>query len=56
MSAFRDMPMRRKLLVIALAVVAFALTLTGTVLTIYETLAFRRSVRADAGTLFCPRV
>ncbi|MEI6147708.1 MAG: ATP-binding protein [bacterium] len=51
MSAFRDMPMRRKLLVIALAVVAFALTLTGTVLTIYETLAFRRSVRADAGTL-----
>jgi signal transduction histidine kinase/ActR/RegA family two-component response regulator len=45
------MPMRRKLLVIALAVAAFALALTGTVLTIHATLAFRRSVRDDAGAL-----
>jgi signal transduction histidine kinase/ActR/RegA family two-component response regulator len=45
------MQIRRKLLVIAMTVVAFALTLTGAVFTVVETVSFKRSVTDDAGAL-----
>ncbi len=51
MRTFRDMPIRRKLRVITMAIVAFALLLTGSVFTIHETLTFKQSLRDDTGAL-----
>ncbi|MFZ4394572.1 MAG: ATP-binding protein [Kiritimatiellia bacterium] len=51
MLAFRDMPIRMKLRVITMAIVAFALLLTGSVFTICETLTFRQVIRDDVGAL-----
>src|SRR5882724_3076407 len=47
----RDTPIKRKLMLVILLTTGFALLLTASALTTYETVTFRRSLAVDMGVL-----